>query len=111
MIEKDLASQHCIPCEGNIKPLSREDAETILVYTPGWTMSDDAKVIARDFVFKDFKDAMIFVNKVAAIAESEGHHPDIAIVWNKVHLDLTTHAIRGLSHNDFVIAAMVNELT
>ena len=76
----------------------------------GWTLDGEGKKITRDFLFKDFKEAMVFVNKVGDIAESEGHHPDIALWWNKVRLDLSTHAIGGLSTNDFVIAAKVNAL-
>jgi 4a-hydroxytetrahydrobiopterin dehydratase len=77
---------------------------------PGWVLDAEGKKISRDFVFKDFKEAMVFVNKVADIAEKEGHHPDIAIWWNKVKLELSTHAIGGLSTNDFIVAAKVNAL-
>ncbi len=105
----ELSKQHCVPCEGGVKPITREDAEAILVFTSGWILSDDAKTITRDFEFKDFKEAMVFVNQVADIAEEEGHHPDISISWNKVKLDLSTHSIKGLSTNDFVMAAKVNE--
>ena len=80
-------------------------------HVPGWVLSEDGKMIARDLVFKDFKEAMAFVNKVADIAEGEGHHPDIFVSWNKVKLELTTHAIGGLSTNDFILAAKVNAVT
>mgnify|MGYP001613854191 FL=1 len=78
--------------------------------TPGWTISDDGKKISRDFQFKDFKEAMTFVNKTAAIAESEGHHPDFHIFYSKVRMELWTHAIGGLSGNDFIVAAKINAL-
>lgn len=110
--------QHCIPCEGGITPLSRQDAEDAMKHVPGWTLRDDppqsgragGMYIAREFKFEDFKEAMAFVNKVAGIAEHEGHHPDIHIWWNKVKLDLSTHAIGGLSTNDFILAAKINTL-
>lgn len=107
----DFADQHCVPCEGGTAPLGVEDAQGILEYMKGWTLAPDAKSISREFVFKDFAEAMLFVNKVAEIAEREGHHPDITLRWNKVRLDLSTHAIGGLSNNDFIIAAQVNKLS
>ena len=106
----DLNKQHCIPCEGGAKPLSKEEAEAILAFTYGWTLVDDGKKISKDFVFADFKEAMVFVNKVAEISESEGHHPDIFVWWNKVTLVLWTHAVGGLTTNDFIIAAKINDL-
>lgn len=107
---KNLTQQHCVPCEGGIAPLTKADAEETMKHVPGWTLADDGKLISRDFAFKDFKEAMTFVNKVADIAEGEGHHPDISIMWNKVKLILSTHAINGLSTNDFILAAKVNQL-
>ncbi len=106
----DLNKQHCIPCEGKTKPMLREETEAILAFTEGWTVVGDGKKISKDFVFTDFKEAMVFVNKVAEIAESEGHHPDIYVWWNKVTLLLSTHAVMGLTTNDFVIAAKVNDI-
>lgn len=106
----DFALQHCVPCEGGTPPLSTEDARGILEYVKEWILAGDSKKIFREFMFKDFKEAMVFVNNVAEIAESEGHHPDIYIWWNKVRLELSTHAIGGLSTNDFILAAKVNVL-
>lgn len=74
----------------------------------GWEMEEDA--IKRKFKFKDFKAAMTFVNRVAEIAESENHHPDIKISYNKVKIKLSTHAIKGLSENDFIVAAKIDKL-
>lgn len=77
---------------------------------PGWNLKSDM-VIERDFSFKDFKKAMAFVNSVADLAEKEGHHPDMCIHrWNHARITLTTHAIKGLSGNDFIVAAKVNEI-
>lgn len=77
----------------------------------GWILvRDGTHKITRQFKFKDFKQALIFVNKVADLANSEDHHPDIKIVYNKVQLDLFTHAVGGLSENDFIMAAKINKL-
>jgi 4a-hydroxytetrahydrobiopterin dehydratase len=77
---------------------------------PGWELQPDEQKLVRSFKFKDFKEAMAFVNRVADLAEAEGHHPDILISWNRVRLELTTHAIKGLSENDFIMAARIGEL-
>ena len=77
---------------------------------PQWTVSADGKQISRTFTFKDFVQAMKFVNTVAEVAEEQGHHPDIHIHWNKVELVLWTHAIGGLHENDFVMAAKLERL-
>ena len=86
------------------------EAEALMPQVPDWTLSDDALRISKKFKFEDFKGSMAFVNKVADLAEAEGHHPDITINWNRVTLDLTTHAIKGLSNNDFIIAAKTDVL-
>ena len=91
-------------------PLMHTEAEALIKETPQWNLSKDWKSIARDFTFKDFKEAMGFINEVADIAEFEGHHPDISISWNKVHVMFTTHAIKGLSENDFIMAAKINRV-
>lgn len=105
----DLLKQKCIPCEGKgLKPFDKKEAEDYLAQTTGWALDADAKVISKDYKFQDFIGAINFVNKAAEIAESEGHHPDIKISYNKVHLDLSTHAIGGLSVNDFILAAKID---
>ena len=86
--------------------MSLSEIEKHLKELNGWALED--KKIHKLFAFKNFKEAMIFVNKVAEIAESEGHHPDITIHYNKVDISLWTHAIRGLSLNDFIIAAKID---
>lgn len=106
----DLASKKCVPCEGGVPPLARSEAERYLLDLPGWLLAADSKKIFREFIFKDFKEAMRFVNAVAKIAESEGHHPDIYISWNRVRLELWTHSIAGLSENDFILAAKIQLL-
>ena len=94
-----------------MKPLTKEQFEKHLPEVPDWAVIEDKK-IEKDFKFKDFKEAMTFVNKVGAIAEEENHHPDINLHnWNKVKITLSTHAIKGLSDNDFILAAKIDLLT
>jgi 4a-hydroxytetrahydrobiopterin dehydratase len=88
--------------------LARAEVEQLQKETPQWRIAESGKNISRNFTFTDFKEAMLFVNKVADLAESEGHHPDISISWNKVGILLTTHAIGGLSENDFIVAAKID---
>lgn len=103
-----LDKQHCVPCEGGTKPLSKNEAALYHQEAKGWQLHDD--FIERDFEFKDFKQAMAFINKVAEVAEAEGHHPDIYVFYNKVHFKLTTHAIGGLSINDFILAVKIDQV-
>ncbi len=107
----ELASLKCVPCRGNQPPLESEKVKLMLDAVPGWTKSPgEIDKIEKRFKFKDFKEAMVFVNNVAEIAEEEGHHPDIFIQWNKVTLTLWTHAIKGLFDNDFILAAKIDEI-
>lgn len=104
-----LTTQKCKPCEGDAKPLTSNQFLPHLKQIAGWKVAQD-KQIEKDFKFKDFKEALDFVNKVGGIAESEGHHPDIFLHgWNKVKITLSTHAIKGLSLNDFILAAKIDE--
>lgn len=89
--------------------MTEEEAKELLKQIQGWELVEGKK-IRKVFEFKNFKQAMEFVNTVAAIAEQEGHHPDIHISWNKVTLELWTHAIKGLSENDFIVAAKVEKI-
>lgn len=106
----NLLNKKCVPCEGGVPPLTREESEKFLIETPGWEIVENGKKIKREFKFKDFKEAIAFVNKVAQLAEDEGHHPDSHIYYSRVILELWTHAIGGLSENDFILAAKINEL-
>lgn len=103
-----LTEQKCEPCRGGTPPLSPEQAAALHQETPEWDLKEGA--IERGFKFKDFREAMAFVNRVADLAEQEGHHPDIHVSWNRVRLELTTHKIGGLSNNDFIMAAKVDQL-
>ncbi len=105
----DLASKKCVACEGGTPPLSETESRKFLSETLSWEIVENKK-IKREFKFKDFKEAMAFVNKIAVIAEEEGHHPDIHVFYNKVLIELWTHAVGGLSENDFIMAAKINQL-
>lgn len=106
----DLIQKHCVPCEGGVPPMDGKQAHEYLSETLGWELAEDGKSIAKRFEFEDFVGAMAFVNKVAAVAEREGHHPDLHIFYNKVTIELSTHAIKGLSENDFILAAKINAI-
>ncbi len=90
--------------------MTREEVEKYLPEVPGWKFSEDVKSISRKFTFQNFKEAIRFVNLVADIAEEEDHHPDILINYKRVTFTLTTHAIGGLSENDFIMAAKIDTL-
>jgi 4a-hydroxytetrahydrobiopterin dehydratase len=107
MGEVELATERCLPCEQGTPPLELEDALALLQEMDGkWHLSDDHRALTRQITFKNFGRAMAFLNRLAEIAEREGHHPDFCLSrWNQVNLSLTTHAIGGLSRNDFVLAA------
>jgi len=105
----DLKSKKCKPCEGGTKPMNSKEAKSHLKFAKGWALEKNE--ISANMKFKDFKGSIAFVGKVAKIAEQEGHHPDISIHdWNQVRLTLSTHAIGGLSINDFIVAAKINAL-
>jgi 4a-hydroxytetrahydrobiopterin dehydratase len=106
----DLASQKCVPCRAGTPPITgaaRQELQREL--DPGWRVENDHHLV-RDFQFADFATALAFTNRVGAIAEAEGHHPDLELGWGRVRITLWTHAIDGLSESDFVLAAKVDRL-
>ena len=106
----DLVKQKCLPCEGGVRPLNRKEAEEMLKEIPGWELGEEAKSIGKKYRLKDFKEALAFINKAGKIADSEGHHPDLLLTNYKfVTVNLSTHAINGLSKNDFILAAKIDE--
>ena len=105
-----LSGRTCVPCQGGIAPLSETEARALAAETPDWSIEEGGKRLVRRFEFEDFRKAMEFVNRVADLAEAQGHHPDIAIHWNKVELVLWTHKIGGLHENDFILAAKIDRL-
>lgn len=105
-----LSNKKCVPCEKWVPPLKKEEIkEYISQLNLPWEVIEGKK-IKHQFKFKDFREAMEFVNKVAAIAEEEGHHPDICIYYSKVNITLWTHFISGLHENDFILAAKIEKL-
>ncbi len=107
----DLRDQHCKPCDGGIAPHSDDAARALMKQLHGdWRLDAQDKSIRREFKFKNFYRTMSFVNAVAHIANIEGHHPDLGVGYNYCRMKFTTHAIGGLSDNDFICAAKVDAL-
>jgi 4a-hydroxytetrahydrobiopterin dehydratase len=104
----DLAQSHCQPCRGDTPPLDDQQIQKWLPQIPQWQLQDGK--LARHCRFKHFKAAMNFLNRLAELAEAEGHHPDFCVHYNKVDLVLFTHAISALSQNDFILAAKIDTL-
>jgi len=105
----ELAAKTCVPCEGGVPKLSVAEAEAQLAAVPAWRLTHDGTRIRRDWTLKTFRDGIRLVNNVGALAEREQHHPDLHLVgYRKVWIELTTHAIGGLSDNDFILAAKID---
>ena len=107
----DLTQKKCVACEGGVKPMDKMETTAMLKHVKGWAPGEDGRSIVKQFSFHNFLEAMDFANKVAPLAEREGHHPDLCISWGKVVIELSTHAIRGLSENDFILAAKIDQLS
>jgi 4a-hydroxytetrahydrobiopterin dehydratase len=106
-----LKAKSCRPCEGEIRPLSRDEAQRLLRPLPGWELSEDGSTIRRHWTVKNFKAGIDFLHRVAGLAEKEGHHPDVHLTgYRHVTVALTTHALKGLSENDFIMAAKIDDL-
>jgi 4a-hydroxytetrahydrobiopterin dehydratase len=105
----DLASKTCVPCRGNVPPLAGKDLDALSSQVPEWKVVDGHH-ISRDFKFPDFVQALAFVNKVGAIAEEQGHHPDILLSWGKASVTTWTHKINGLTESDFILAAKIDKI-
>jgi 4a-hydroxytetrahydrobiopterin dehydratase len=104
----ELTKKKCKPCEGGIPALNKAQAEGLTRSLKGWTLGD--RDISKDYLFGDFAAALAFVNRVGEIAESEGHHPDILLhQYKHVKITLWTHAVGGLTENDFIVAAKIDE--
>lgn len=105
-----LSQKGCVPCRGGTPPLSTEQAQELLAQAPGWCLTDGNSHLERRFSFKNFVEALGFVNRIGDIAEREGHHPDICMGWGYVNVVYYTHKIGGLHENDFIMAAKTNQL-
>ncbi|MBL8907446.1 MAG: 4a-hydroxytetrahydrobiopterin dehydratase [Rhizobiales bacterium] len=106
----NLSAKTCTPCRGGVDPLSLAAAREYLESTPRWSLMDDGRRLERKFTFKDFAQALDFVNRVGAIAEEEGHHPDISFGWGYATVSVFTHKIKGLHENDFILASKIDRL-
>ncbi|CAH1083871.1 4a-hydroxytetrahydrobiopterin dehydratase [Candidatus Nitrotoga sp. 1052] len=104
----DLANKKCKPCEGGIQPLPQDKINILIKQLDGWAQRDHT--IGKVFDFKNYYQTMAFVNAVAWLSHREDHHPDLNVSYNKCHVEYSTHAINGLSENDFICAAKVDAL-
>jgi 4a-hydroxytetrahydrobiopterin dehydratase len=104
-----LASKTCVPCRGGVPPLKGKELEKLHQEVPEWNAINEHH-IKRMYKFKDFRQALNFVNRVGELAEEQGHHPDILLAWGKVEVTLWTHAIDGLTESDLIMAAKIDQL-
>lgn len=107
----DLADGVCVPCQGGVPPLAREEAEALLARLGpnGWHLVEGHH-LEKEYGFPDFVSALAFVNRLGELAEREGHHPDVHLAWGRVRLAIWTHKIDGLTESDFVLAAKADRL-
>jgi len=105
----DLADQKCIPCHGGTPPLSADQIAKFSPQVPDWQV-ENSHNLRRKYAFPNFLEALSFVNRVAELAEQQGHHPDISFGWGYAELTIWTHAIDGLTESDFILAAKIDRL-
>ena len=106
---EQLADKQCVPCRGGVPPLKGKELQALLANVPQWTAPNEHH-LRREFRFPDFQQALDFVNRVGAVAEQQGHHPDMLLSWGKVEVTLWTHKIDGLTESDFIMAAKIDRL-
>ena len=109
----DLLNKKCVPCEAGILPFDISEIHKYQKKVDGWDVKKNDKTIyylSKNFKFKDFKNSQKFINKVSEISEDENHHPDILFGWGYAKVIITTHAIEGLSENDFILAAKIDQI-
>ena len=109
-MRKELAAQSCSACVGAVAPLATEQQQELLVELPDWNIIDGHH-LERHYVFKNFKQALTFVNQVGAVAEAEKHHPDIFFTWGKATISILTHSVDGLTEADFILAAKISAIS
>jgi 4a-hydroxytetrahydrobiopterin dehydratase len=109
-MSQSLLDKTCTPCRGGIPPLTPEAAQVFLAQTPKWKLLDDSRRIERTYRFSNFREAFEFVQGVADLAESHGHHPDVSFGWGHATISLQTKKIKGLHENDFIMAAQFDRL-
>ena len=109
----DLLDKKCVPCEGGVIPFDISEIHKYQKKVDGWSLTKNQEEIfflEKEFKFKDFLESQNFVNQVGKISEEEGHHPDIMFGWGYAKVKITTHAIKGLSENDFILAAKIDKI-
>jgi 4a-hydroxytetrahydrobiopterin dehydratase len=107
-MSNSLTAKRCVPCEGGVAPLTDGEADTLLKELPGWERA--AGAIFKTYAFRDYYQTMAFVNALAWVSHREDHHPDLVVGYNKCRVEYSTHAIGGLSQNDFICAAKAESL-
>jgi thioredoxin-dependent peroxiredoxin len=106
---KEELPSHCKPCEGTMPPMPRDKVEKLIAKYRGWEVMDEKKLV-KEFKFRDFVEAKYFLDLVSVISEEQGHHPTLTLVYNKLKITLTTHAVGGLTENDFIMASIIDGL-
>ncbi|MDQ2901151.1 MAG: 4a-hydroxytetrahydrobiopterin dehydratase [Acidobacteriota bacterium] len=104
-----LVEKHCVPCKGGVPPLKGEELRHFAAQLPDWKVVNEHH-LAKTFTFPDFQKALDFVNRAGAVAEREGHHPDLNLSWGRVVVETYTHKIDGLTESDFILAAKIDEV-
>ena len=105
----ELADLQCVPCRGGVPPLAGHELEKLLGQVAGWQVAGEHH-LSKTYRFKDFRESLEFVNRVGALAEQQGHHPDICFGWGTAEITIWTHKINGLTESDFVLAAKIDKL-
>ncbi|MDP3559688.1 MAG: 4a-hydroxytetrahydrobiopterin dehydratase [Legionellaceae bacterium] len=105
-----LTDKHCVPCQGGVPALSEKEVNTLLAQLSTYWQINDLGHLCKRYIFKNFMDAIALANKIAIIAEQEGHHPDLTISWGSCMVEIWTHKINGLSESDFILAAKIEEI-
>jgi len=103
-----LRTKHCVPCKGGVPPLRGDDLQRLAAQLPDWKLIAEHH-LTKTFIFPDFKQALAFVNRAGAVAEAEGHHPDLLLTWGRVDVKTYTHKIDGLTESDFILAARIDQ--
>jgi 4a-hydroxytetrahydrobiopterin dehydratase len=107
----DLTKKHCVPCEGGVPRLSADEAHALLAAVPAWRLGEEGGRLRRDWRVKDFVAALDFFRRVGDLAEAEGHHPDLHLTgYRNVTIEIWTHAVGGLTENDFILAAKIDTI-
>jgi 4a-hydroxytetrahydrobiopterin dehydratase len=109
MSGSDLSLKTCTPCKGGVPPLTEDEARKYLDQVEGWELVEGRR-IRRDFEFPDFIQALAAANRIGALAEEQGHHPDLHLAWGRLGVEIWTHKIDGLTESDFILAAKINDV-